>query len=152
MLQTKDSTATALLPDRRTPPPARHAAPALVAELADADDFKRLAGRQAVRYRREGQVLSVLSLQVQFDSPPDPALAERLLAECARRLCSRVRATDCVARWQGTHFGVLLPRCEPVQAEAVLARLTRFAGGNYRLDDLLLHVSVHGQALGAAIP
>jgi len=140
------------LPDRRAPAPPRNAPPALVVELASAEDFSRLVERQALRCRRDRQGLSVLRLQLQFDSEPDEALRLQLLAECARRLCSRVRASDCVARWQATHFGVLLPRCEPAQAEAVLARLTRFAGGNYRLGERLLHLRVQGHVLGRLDP
>jgi len=151
MLQMKASTPTAVpLPERRVPPPPRHAPPALVEDLASADDFTRLVERQARRCRRDGQVLSALGLQVQFETGPDETLAAQLLAECARRLCSRVRASDSVARWQSTHFGVLLPRCEPVHAQAVLARLTRFAGGHYRLGEQLLDLSLQGQVFSPA--
>lgn len=149
MLQTQVSSFTVPAPDRRTLAPHRPALPALVVELAGVDDFRRLVQRHTLRCKRDGQGLSALALQVQFDAEPDEALRLQLLSECARRLCSRVRATDIVARWHGTHFGVLLPRCEPAHAEAVLARLTRFGGGNYRLGDLLLHLQLQGRTLGA---
>ena len=148
MLQMKVSTTD--VPDRRAPAPPRNAPPAPVVELAHDDDFSRLVERHALRCRRDRQVLSVLRLEVLFESQPDDALRPQLLAECARRLCSRVRSSDCVARWQGTHFGVLLPRCEAVHAEAVLARLKRCAAGDYSLGGLLLSLQVQGQVLGRA--
>lgn len=133
--------------DRRAPPPGRVAPPAQVNELPSLDDFQRLLERLALRCRRENQALSALLLQVHPDPDADAALVLQLLAECARRLRSRVRSSDDVACWQGTQFGVLLPRCDALNAPAVLARLTRFAGGPYRLGERLLHLRLSGQVL-----
>jgi hypothetical protein len=52
-------------------------------------------------------------------------------------------------RWQTTNFGVLLPRCTPVQAEAVLRRLTRFAGGPYSLHEQRSRLILQGRVLQA---
>lgn len=152
MLLTKNPILTA--PDRRDLAPPRMAPPALVVDLAAGDDFAHLVERQTLRCQRDRVPLSALHLQVLFETEPDtdPGLRVQLLAECARRLCSRVRSSDSVARWQGTHFGVLLPRCEPVHADAVLARLTQAAGGPYRLGELLLHLRVQGRVFGTAAP
>lgn len=150
MLQSQVSTPSVPAPDRRSLAPNRPTPPALVANLVDAGEFQRLAERQIARCKRDGQPLSVLSLQVVFDAEPDAALRQQLLAEWARRLCSRVRSTDCVARWQDTHFGVLLVRCEAVNAEAVLARLARAGSGNYRVGDQLLNLRLQGQVFSGA--
>jgi GGDEF domain-containing protein len=136
--------------DRRTPALIRQAPPVMLVELADAEDFRRLAQRQALRCRRNGEMMAVLALQVQFDAEPDEALRQQLLLECARRLCGRVRSTDVVAHWQGTHFGVLLLRCQAVNAEVVLARLIRSGGGVYRLGELRPRLQLQGQVQGAA--
>jgi GGDEF domain-containing protein len=139
-----DSPATAPV-ERRAPPPPRAAPPALVLELADAHAFRRQAERDALHCRRAGEVLSVLCLRAQFSASTPPGLQSDLLAECARRLRSRVRRTDTVARWHQTQFGVLLFRCDGAQAQAVLQRLTDVAGGHYRLDSQLLKLEVIGQ-------
>lgn len=147
MWQTDDfgmTSSTSPWPDRATD---RGLPPAQLTELADAAGFALLAERQAMRCRRHGDLLSALTLQVQFVADPDEALRQQLLAECARRLRSRVRATDVVARWQATHFGLLLPRCAPLHADAVLTRLTRAGGGDYRLGSLLLTLQLSGQVL-----
>jgi|JI10StandDraft_1071094.scaffolds.fasta_scaffold27139_3 hypothetical protein len=116
--------------------------------LIDEAQFQHLADRQAQRCRRDGQAFSALVLHAPVDPELGPVRQKQLLTECARRLCSRVRATDCVARWQESHFGILLPRSDATHAQAVLARLLRTASGHYRLGDHLLTLRMLGQALG----
>lgn len=142
-----DPTAThspAHSPDRRHPAPPRPAPAAPLIELAGLEDFNRLLGRHALRSRRDGQRLSALLLRVNFDTDGDAASRAPWLAECARRLCGRVRSTDFVARWQETQFGVLLPRCEADCALAVLERLRKAASGAYRVGERVLVLEVEG--------
>lgn len=148
MLKPPDERGDAASTDWLTLAPPRPAQEVTVLDLPDAGEFTRLADRQALRSKRTGEAQSALVIEVLFYAPCDEALQLRLLAECARRLRSRVRATDTLARWQATHFGVLLPRCNPQQAEAVLKRLTAFAGGDYRLGRRLLAVHLQGGVLG----
>jgi GGDEF domain-containing protein len=127
----------------------RPAPPARLVELADEAAFRRLMERECLSSRRRGQALSVLRLQASLPAVAGNALHTDLhtemLAECARRLRSRVRATDEVLRWQGQHFAVLLQACEAVHAPAVLQRLCDFGSGPYRLGAQLLHLQVQGQ-------
>lgn len=116
--------------------------------LIDEAQFQHLADRQAQRCRRDGQAFSALVLHAPVDPELGPVRQKQLLTECARRLYSRVRATDCVARWQESHFGVLLPRSDAANAQAVLARLLRSASGHYRLGDHLLTLRLLGKPLG----
>jgi len=120
------------------------ATPALTLELADLSEFGRLVEQQGRRCQREGQRLSALTLRVQFDEEPDAGLRQQCLAQCMHRLHHKVRATDTLARWESTNFGLLLPRCTPTQAERVLARLVRGSSGPYRLQEQLLELSVWG--------
>ena len=128
----------------------RATAQAAVIELADARDFAHKVDRQALRSKRHGEVQAALVLEVRFPTAEADALRLQLLAECARRIRSRVRSTDAVGQWQLTHFGVLLPRCNAEQAEAVLARLTQFVSGHYRLRTQLLDVELLGRVMGRA--
>ncbi len=153
MLQTQDPPSPPTCPDRTGPTPLRGTPPPLpVVELADADDFRRLAQRHLLRCRRDGRPLSTLIVQAHADPAIGEAQRLQLLAECARRLRSRVRSTDVVACWHGTHFGVLLPHCEPQHAEAVRLRLLAHAGGPYRLAAQLLALDLHGAAISVAAP
>lgn len=135
--------------DRRIPVPPRTAPAAIVVELADAAAFARLAERLALRSRRDSRGLCVLHLAAQLApgtaASADAALAAQCMAECARRLRSRVRSTDTLARWDGTQFGVLLPGCRSQHAAGVLARLIACASGPYRLGDQLLSLTLKGE-------
>ena len=153
MLQTQDPTSPPPCPDRPAPTPLRGTPPPLpVVELADADDFRRLAQRHLLRCRRDGRPLSTLILQAHADPAIGEVPRQQLLAECARRLRSRVRSTDVVACWHGTHFGVLLPHCEPQHAEAVRLRLLAHAGSAYRVGVQLLQLDLHGAAISVVAP
>ena len=136
-------------PDRRATP-SRLAPPATVLELSCAEDFGRLAQRHWVRSQRDRQAFAALVLQVKCDSDPanapDPAARLQLLADCAGRLRRRVRAIDVVARWHGEFFGVLLPRCDAVQAGPVLARLVCISGGGL-LRGVPIHLKLQGRVL-----
>jgi hypothetical protein len=150
MLQTTASLHTLDVgPERRVLAPPRTAPAAIVVELADAASFGRLAERLALRGGRDSRGLCVLHLQVQLapgaSAPKDAAPMPQWLAECARRLRSRVRSTDTLARWDGTQFGVLLPGCASQHAAAVLARLIASASGPYRLGEKLLGLTVQGE-------
>ena len=148
MLETKAPCGTTEGSERRTPGSGRQATPPPVMVLASAGEFRRQMDRQALRCKRMGEAFSVLSLQVlQDDEAIEVALALALLDECARRLCSRVRVVDTVARWQDSHFGILLPRCPPVHAPGVLARLTRAVDEPYSVADHSLRLRLLGQVL-----
>jgi hypothetical protein len=138
--------------ESRTTPTRRPAAATMVVVVSDSTQFQHLAGRQVQRCRRDGQVLSTLVLQAEFDTEPDALRRQQLLSECTRRVCSRVRSTDCVARWQDSHFGVMLPQCDAANTQLVLARLMHVASGNYRLGNQLLTLRLQGQVLGLAGP
>jgi len=124
--------------------------PSLAVELADVADFGRLVEQHTRRSARDGQSLSALTLRVQFDTEPDETVRPNWLAQCMHRLRHQVRASDSLARWQSSHFGVLLPRCTPTRAEAVLARLVRLTSGTYRLQDHLSELSVWGSVFKEA--
>jgi len=49
---------------------------------------------------------------------------DRVLAEIAAVLQGRARETDVLARLGGDEFAIVLPRCEPVEAEAVAREIT----------------------------
>ena len=136
----------------RTATTRRLAAATMVVVVSDSAQFQHLASRQVQRCRRDGQVLSTLVLHAEFDTEPDALRRQQLLSECARRVCSRVRATDCVARWQESHFGVMLPQCDAAHTQLVLARLMQIASGNYRLGNQLLTLRLQGQPLGLPEP
>jgi len=150
MLQsTASPDAPGVCPDRRAPPLPRPAPAAIVVELGDAMAFAALADRLAARSRRECRGLCVLQLWVRVmpgaGAPADAMLMQQVLAECARRLRSRIRATDTIARWGGTQFGVLLPGCAVTHAAAVMTRLSACASGPYRLGDQLIGLTVQGE-------
>ena len=127
---------------------AQPAPPPQLVSLIDAEQFHHLAVRQAQRCRRDGLAFSALVLHAPVDTEIGPMRHQQLLTECARRLCSRVRETDCVACWQASHFGVLLPRSDAASAQVVLTRLLRSAGGPYRLGEHLMSLQLAGQPLG----
>ena len=127
------------------PRPVRQTQPAPLLDLSDEQDFLRRMERACLNSRRQDEALSVLQLQAHFATPVDEPLRAELLDECARRLCRRLRAADSVMRWQGLHFGVFLHRCEAGPADAVLQRLSRYAGGHYRVGAQLLKLEVQGR-------
>lgn len=118
-----------------------------IVELDSAEQFVRMFERHASRSRRVSDALSALRLEVHVDGAPAEEQRVALLAECAERLCSQVRASDQVVRWEATQFGVLVPGCTTLRASAVLSRLARAASGDYPLDGRLLHLRVTGRVL-----
>lgn len=130
--------------DRRQPVRQPETQPALAVELFDITDFGRVVEQHARRGLRDGQRLSALTLRVQFDAEPEDAVRQQWLAQCMHRLRHQIRVTDTLLRWQSTNFGVLLPRCTPMQAEAVLTRLVRLTSGTYRMQDQLSELGVWG--------
>lgn len=150
MLQTFDSSSVSHNSGPRLAqgPAAGRAAPAQrLLDLADADEFRRLSDRRALRCRRDGQELSALTLWLpRCGADPLPALWEA----CARRLCARVRISDIVTGWQASHFGILLPGCRAEHAPAVLRRLLQAAEDPYSLDGQQVRLRLQGAVMAAA--
>jgi hypothetical protein len=126
----------------------------MMVHLACIDDFRSLARRHFLRSMRDAQPWSALTLQAVFDHGEpgvelDAASRLPLLTDSAGRLRARVRSVDTAALWQGRFFGVLLPRCDSLQATAVLTRLQRFCGCSSRLRGAPLVLSLQGQVLEA---
>lgn len=134
--------------ERRQPTRQPLAPPLLAVELADADDFRRLIERHARLCVRDGMALAALSLHLRFDGTHDPSLRQHSLSQCLRRLRHQVRATDTLAHWPATHFGVLLPRCSAADAQRVLYRLIRAASGTCRLGEHTTQLLLQGQVVG----
>lgn len=118
-----------------------------------ADAFIALVDRHIARSRRQNAAFAVLCLAAEPMAVPDgDVVVQRLLGECEKRLCSRVRATDQVLRYGPREFGVLLLGANAAAAWAVSLRLMRAGGGTYRLGDELLelHLRVGHAAFPAA--
>jgi GGDEF domain-containing protein len=116
--------------------PARPPAPSRAAPLNGTAGLIALVDRHIARSRRHNQPFALLCLaaeQVVRRGTTDQV--QRALADCTSRLCSRVRATDHVARYGPHHFGVLLPEADDAAAWVVALRLLDAGSGTYRVDD-----------------
>ena len=110
-----------------------------------------LVERQVARSRRLNQPFALLCLVAdQIAGQGGPDHARRALDDCASRLCSRVRATDHVARHGPHHFAVLLPEANDAAAWNVALRLLDAGSGTYRVSDQLLELRL--RAGHAAFP
>jgi GGDEF domain-containing protein len=110
--------------------------------------FSSLVESHLARARRQATTLAVLRLGVDGvlgpgAQPAAPEYAQRVLAECGHRLCSRVRATDQVVRIGADAFGVVLVGANETAARAVSLRLMLAGGGLYRLGDQLFDLLLH---------
>lgn len=110
--------------------------------------FASLVEGHLARARRQAATLAVLRLGADGvlgpgGQPAAPALVQRVLAECAHRLCSRVRATDQVVRLGADAFGVVLVGANETAARAVSLRLMLAGGGLYRLGEQLFDLQLH---------
>jgi len=91
--------------------------------LANRSLFTEKADAALARMRRQGEVFSVLMLDLdRFKSVNDsfghPA-GDALLREIARRLLNTVREVDCVARFGGDEFAVLQAPCKDQKAGVI---------------------------------
>jgi GGDEF domain-containing protein len=129
----------------------RPPAPSRAAPVNGSAGLVELVERQVARARRLNQPFALLCLvadQIAGEGTPDHA--RRALDDCASRLCSRVRATDHVARYGPHHFGVLLPEANDTAAWAVALRLLDAGSGTYRVGEHLLELRL--RAGHAAFP
>lgn len=124
--------------------PARPPAPSRAAPVEGTAGLIEQVDRQIARSRRHKQPFALLCLVADqiagTDGRDDADQARRALADCASRLCSRVRATDQVLRYGPRHFGVLLPDANEAAAWAVSLRLLGAGAGIYRVGDALLEL------------
>ena len=129
----------------------RPLAPSRAAPVNGSAGLVDLVERQVARARRLNQPFALLCLVAdQIAGQGAPEHARRALDDCASRLCSRVRATDHVARYGPHHFGVLLPEANDTAAWAVALRLLDAGSGTYRVGDQLLELRL--RAGHAAFP
>lgn len=110
--------------------------------------FVSLVEGHLARARRQGVSLAVLRLGVDGvmgpgGHPVAPDAIQRVQAECAHRLCSRVRATDQVVRIGSDAFGVVLVGASESAARSASLRLLLAAGGLYRLGEQLYDLQLH---------
>jgi diguanylate cyclase (GGDEF)-like protein len=82
---------------------------------------------ELARSRRDGSEGAVLMLDLdnfkQVNDTLGHSEGDRVIAEIAGVLRSRMRATDVVARLGGDEFGLVLPRCDAAEAEAVATEI-----------------------------
>jgi GGDEF domain-containing protein len=129
----------------------RPPAPSRAAPVDGKAGLVELVERQVARARRVNQPFALLCLVAdQIAGQGSPEHARRVLDDCASRLCSRVRATDHVARYGPHHFGVLLPDANDAATWAVALRLLDAGSGSYRVGDQLLELRL--RAGHAAFP
>ncbi len=129
----------------------RAQAPSRAAPVNGHGGLIELVERQVARSRRLNQPFALLCLLAdQIAGQGGPEHARRALDDCASRLCSRVRATDHVARYGPHHFGVLLPEANDTAAWAVALRLMDAGSGTYRVGEQLLELRL--RAGHAAFP
>jgi GGDEF domain-containing protein len=119
----------------------RPPAPSRAASLDGTAALITLVDRQIARSRRQNQPFALLCLVAeQIVGRGTPEQVAHALADCASRLCSRVRATDHVARYGPHHFGVLLPDADDSAAWVVALRLLDAGSGTYRVGEELLEL------------
>ena len=144
-----DARGIAAMMSRR--PTVRPLTPSRAAPVNGSAGLVELVERQVARSRRRNQPFALLCLVAeQIAGQGGPEHARRALDDCASRLCSRVRATDHVARYGPHHFGVLLPEANDTAAWAVALRLLDAGSGTYRVGDQLLELRL--RAGHAAFP
>ena len=145
----RDARGIAAMMGRRTM--VRPLAPSRAAPVDGSAGLVELVERQVARSRRLNQPFALLCLVAdQVAGQGGPEHARRALDDCASRLCSRVRATDHVARYGPHHFGVLLPEASDTAAWGVALRLLDAGSGTYRVGDQLLELRL--RAGHAAFP
>lgn len=120
---------------------ARPPAPSRAAPLEGSAGLVALVDRQITRSRRQNLPFALLCLVAELPARRNAAeQTRRALTDCASRLCSRVRATDHVARYGPCHFAVLLPEATDAAAWVVALRLLDAGSGTYRVGDELLEL------------
>jgi GGDEF domain-containing protein len=120
---------------------ARPPAPSRAATLEGTAGLVALVDRQITRSRRQHLPFALLCLVAELPARRNAAeQTRRALTDCASRLCSRVRATDHVARYGPCHFSVLLPEATDAAAWVVALRLLDAGSGTYRVGDDLLEL------------
>lgn len=99
--------------------------------------FEEQAARELERARREGYSLGAVSFDIDYFKQVNDEwgheAGDRVLERLGRVLHAESRALDVVARLGGEEFVALLPRANPVQAEAYAERV-RYAFGDH--DDV----------------
>jgi GGDEF domain-containing protein len=134
-----DARGIAAMMGRRTP--TRPPSPSRAAPLDGSAGLIALVDQQIAHSRRQNQPFALLCLVAeQVVGRGTAEQLARALADCTSRLCSRVRATDHVARYGPHHFGVLLPDAGDSAAWVVALRLLDAGSGTYRVGDELLEL------------
>lgn len=99
------------------------------------------------RARRTGKTVSVAMIDLDhFKAVNDTyghALGDRVIRALAQLLRQRLRQTDAIGRYGGEEFVVILPDCEPEQAQAILDDLRQsFSAVTFNANDTVFHVSL----------
>lgn len=116
--------------------------PSRAAPLKGTAGLVGLVDRQITRSRRQNLPFALLCLVAELPvrRTPEEEQTRHALADCASRLCSRVRATDHVVRYGPCHFGVLLAEATDAAAWVVSLRLLEAGSGTYSVGDELLEL------------
>ncbi|ACJ01265.1 sensor domain-containing diguanylate cyclase [Rhodospirillum centenum] len=91
--------------------------------------FEQALEEAAARALRYGRPFSLLLIDIdhfkQFNDTHGHALGDRALQMVAGVLAGRSRQVDCLARWGGEEFSLLLPETDAVSAQALASDLRR---------------------------
>jgi diguanylate cyclase (GGDEF)-like protein len=115
--------------------------------LANRRDIIEKIEQERTRSQRSGRPFALVMADIdQFKTINDlhgHGIGDRVLIEVARRLRIRVRGQDCVARWGGEEFLLLLPDTDLHGAAALSEQLrTTVAGTPCEVDGLAIDLSV----------
>ncbi|MFC7334270.1 sensor domain-containing diguanylate cyclase [Rhodocista pekingensis] len=91
--------------------------------------FEQALEEAAARALRYGRPFSLLLIDIdhfkQFNDTHGHAIGDRALQMVAGVLAGRSRQVDCLARWGGEEFSLLLPETDAVSAQALASDLRR---------------------------
>jgi diguanylate cyclase (GGDEF)-like protein len=109
------------------------------------DNFKRIINSLS----RSGGVLSVMMLDIDFFKKYNDTCGHSMGDEClklvAKALSETARMDDCVIRYGGEEFVILLPNTDEADAEKIAARLLRNVGSleiNHKDSGMVDHITI----------